>query len=902
MALAAGTRLGPYEILGPLGAGGMGEVYRATDTKLGREVAIKVLPLEVAQDPERLARFEREAKLLASLNHPNIAAIYGLEESDGKPFLALELVEGEDLKQRLARGAVPVDEALEIVEQIAEALEEAHGKGIVHRDLKPANVKLTPDGKVKVLDFGLAKAWGGDASSGGSSIDLSESPTLARTGTLAGVILGTAAYMSPEQASGKAVDKRADIWSFGVVLFEMLAGEALFSGETVSEVMASVIKEEPRWDRLPATCPPAITRLLNRCLRKRPRERLQDIGDARLEIQEVRTGAAVEAAPSSSDVEGALRAERRRHSLERWAWTAVALVLAGIATFLGYRLLTQAFAPPRAAHFVLETPPGLSAPDWGAPVVSPDGSQVVFAASESDGRARLWTRPLDAPGVRPLAGTEGASSPFWSPDGGSVAFFVEGELRKLSLASGTVQKICALPRPGPRGGTWAPDGTVVFATGGDAARIHVVSAGGGEARPFTEADASRGDSGQYWPQFLPDGRRFLFHVTMTEGDSGLYVASLDRPGERRLVRSGLARSLYAPSGHLLFVRDGTLLAQPFDATRAELAGEPAAVSEGVATWTRVPIFGWGWFSVSPSGTLTYLERQDASGFELTWLDRQGARLGTVGQPQRYRQLALSPDERRVAVEITDGGTSDIWTIDLARGVASRLTSGPADKYNPVWSPDGREVAFTFIQGAADIRVYHKALQGNTPASPLGPDLKGVFPECWSSPVKALLYVTLQSPEGQAFGMLSPDGNAEPETILKRSSQIDEPQVSPDGRWLAYVSQESGQWEVYVQPFRQEGEGVRVSTDGGGQPRWRGDGRELFYVSPAGRLMAVDVRATGDRIEVGLPVALFAGVNPDPDTDHYAATADGQRFLVPLPVGESAQARIHVVTNWTSLLE
>jgi Tol biopolymer transport system component len=442
----------------------------------------------------------------------------------------------------------------------------------------------------------------------------------------------------------------------------------------------------------------------------------------------------------------------------------------------------------------------------------------------------------------------------------------------------------------------------LFATGGDAARIYVVPAGGGEARPLTAADASRGELGQYWPQFLPDGRRFLFHVSTTAADTGLYVASLDRPDERRHIRPGVARSLYAPSGHLLFVRDGTLLAQPFDATRAELTGEPTAVSEGVAMWARVPIFSWGWFSVSPSGTLTYLESQATRGFELTWLDRQGAKLRTVGQPERYRQIALAPDEGRVAAEISDGGASDIWTIDLARGVATRLTSGPGDKYNPVWSPDGRDLAFTFIRNAGVALVYHQALQGNTPASPVGQDLEGVFPECWSSPAKALLYVTLQSPEGQAFGMLSPDGDAEPETILKRNSRIDEPQVSPDGRWLAYASQESGQFEVYVQPFRQEGEGVRVSTEGGGQPRWRGDGRELFYVSPAGRLMAVDVGAKGDRIEVGLPVALFAGVNPDPSTDHYAATADGQRFLVPLPVGEEAAARIHVVTNWTSLLE
>ncbi len=879
----------------------MGEVYRATDTNLHRDVAIKVLPPEVAQDPERLARFQREAHLLASLNHPHIAAIYGLEEVDGKPFLALELVEGDDLKERLTRGAIPVQEALEIAAQIAEALEEAHAKGIVHRDLKPANIKLTPDGKVKVLDFGLAKAWGGDPGSGGSSIDLSQSPTLARTGTLAGVILGTAAYMSPEQASGKGVDKRADIWSFGVVLFEMLSGQSLFSGETASEVMASVIKEEPAWDRLPVQGPPALTRLLRRCLRKRPRERLQDIGDARLEIEEIRAGTVVEPEGSSADVEG-VRRERRGRRRERWAWAL--LVAAGLVAFLAHLQLTQAPEPQRAAHFVLDTPSDLSAPDWGAPVASPDGSQVVFAASDSGGQAMLWVRPLDAPSVRPLSGTEGAVSPFWSPDGRSLAFFAQGELRKLSLATGTIEKLCALPQSSSTGGSWSHGGTVLFSSGGTSARIYRVSAAGGEVRPLTSHDASRGETGHWWPQFLPDGRRFLFLVGSSGEAAGLYVASLDHPDERRRIRPGLARALYAPSGHLLFVRDGTLLAQPIDAAGAELAGEPVAVSQSVAVWRGLPGLSWGWFSASPSGTLTYLEGAASRDFELTWFDRKGAKLGTVGKPGPYGQLALSPDERRVAVQFSEEGPPDLWTIDLARGVATRVTFDPASDGDPVWSPDGRELLFSSSREGPS-RLYRKALQGNAPESPLGEGLDGVFAECWSAPAKAMLYVTLagraQEEGGQAFGMLPTDGGAKPETILKKDFRIDEPQISPDGRWLAYISQESGPWEVYVEPFRAEGERVRVSTEGGGQPRWRGDGRELFYASPDGRLMAVDVRAQAGQIEVGLPQALFSGVIADPITDHYAVAANGQRFLVAVPVDKDPRARIHVVTNWTSLL-
>jgi Tol biopolymer transport system component len=894
-----GQTFSHYRITAALGAGGMGEVYRATDTKLQRDVAIKVLPSEVAQDPERLARFEREAHLLASLNHPNIAAIYGLEEADGKPFLALELVLGEDLKERLARGAIPVDEALETAEQVAEALEEAHNKGIVHRDLKPANVKLTPDGKVKVLDFGLAKAWAGDTPEESSpSGALSQSPTLAHTGTVAGVILGTAAYMSPEQARGKAVDKRADIWSFGVLLWEILTGQSLFAGDTVTDVIAAVVTKEPDLDALPKTTPSAVRRLLSRCLRKDPRTRLPDIGAARLELQEVRTGTTTEREPVEPGVDVSPSARVRRLERQRWAWAAALLVAAGVAGLLAVLHLTETNPPRRAAHFVLGTPEGLSSPDWGAPVASPDGRQVVFAATDSSGQTMLWTRPLDAPGVRPLPGTEGGTSPFWSPGGGSLAFFTEGEIRKLSLATGTVQTICTLPQPDAVGGTWAQDGTLLFATGGAGARVYAVPAGGGEVQPLTTHDASRGETGHYWPQLLPDGRRFLFVVGSSGENAGLFMASLDRPDERRRIQAGMARTVYAAPGRLLFVRDGTLLAQPFDAARAELTGEPATVTQSVAVWTVVP--AWGWFSASASGTLAYLEGQATRGFELTWFDRKGTKLGTVGKPRPYGQIALSPDGRRVAVELSEGGAPDIWTIDVARGVATRQTFDPAGDSNPVWSPDGRELAFTSDREGSP-RLYRKALQANTPESLLGQGQSDVYSEFWSAPAKAIVHVT--NAEGShAFGMVPADGDAKPETILKKDFAIDEPQISPDGRWLTYISQESGQWEVYVEPFRAEGERVRVSTEGGGQPRWRGDGRELFYVSPGGRLMAVDVRAKGDRIEVGLPVALFSGVIANPITDHYAATADGQRFLVSVPVGENASTRIHVVTNWTSLLK
>jgi Tol biopolymer transport system component len=877
----------------------MGEVYRATDASLNREVAIKVLPPEVAKDPERLARFRREAQLLASLNHPNIAAIHGLEEAEGKPFLALELVEGEDLKERLARGAIPVDETLEIAEQIAEALEEAHKKGIVHRDLKPANVKLTPDGKVKVLDFGLAKAWSGDAGSGGSSIDLSQSPTLARTGTLAGVILGTAAYMSPEQASGKGVDKRADIWSFGTVLFEMLTGESLYSGETASEVMASVIKEEPAWHRLPAECPPTITKLLRRCLRKRPRERLQDIGDARLELEEALAGTVEEGGAQVGGL-ASTATELPRLARQRWAWAAVALVSAGFAAVVSFLHFTEAPELRPAAHFVLDLPEDLSFGNFDFTAVSPDGRDVAFAGVSAESGRRLWVRLVESSGARPLSGTEGATRPFWSPDGGSIAFSTGEELKELTLASGTVQRICSLPRTTFTGGTWNAEGTIVFSTGGATASLFSVAATGGEAKPLGAHDESRGETGHWMPWFLPDGRHFLFDVGSTqEENSGVNVASLGAPDERRRLLSTGTRVVSA-SGHLLFVRDGVLLAQPFDDRSLELSGDPAPVADDVGYWSAFR--GWGHFSASPGRVLAYRTGGETSTVQLAWVDRKGERLETVGEPGPYEQIALSPDEKRIAVEVRDVEGQDLWVIDAARGVASRLTSDPGIEFDPVWSPDSREIAFGSSGGGED-GLLRKGLQGE-PASPLS-DARGAeqgsraIPESWSSDGATLLYKTLG---GRTVFALSVEGGGEAEAVLETSAPLDEPQLSPDGQWLAYVSRESGAWEVYVAPFRRPGERVRASVAGGGQPRWRGDGKELFYVAADGQLMAVDVRAGEGRLEIGLPTQLFAGVMADPYTDHYAVSADGQRFLVKVPVEGAALEKIHVVTNWTSLLK
>jgi Tol biopolymer transport system component len=888
-----GHSLAHYKITAALGAGGMGEVYRATDTKLNRDVAIKVLPPEVAQDLERLARFRREAQLLAALNHPNIAAIYGLEEAEGKPFLALELVEGEELKERLERGAVPVYEALEIAKQIAEALEEAHNKGIVHRDLKPANVKITPDGKAMVLDFGLAKAWAGDDA--GGTAELSESPTLTHAGTIDGAILGTATHMSPEQARGKPVDKRADVWSFGVVLWEMLTGRALFWGETAADIIAAVVTKEPDLDAVPATTPWAVRRLLARCLRKDPRTRLPDIGAARLELQDVLAGGTVESGTAGTDGDPSGATEVGRLVRQRWALAAALLVTAGLAGILAVVLFGQNPESRPAVHFTFDAPENVTLSDLNPLAVSPDGGTVVFAGRPPAGAWQLWTRTLESAEVRALPGTQGAEQPFWSPDDSSIAFFAEGELRKLSLASGKVQTICALP-PGTSlpAGTWNNEGTIVFSIG-SVSGLYSVSAAGGEARLLTKPDEQ---THHWWPQFLPDGRRFIFEIYGLEPEKkGVHVASLDAPDQWRRLLPVPMRARYG-SGHLLYVQDGsTLLAQPFNVARAELTGDPIVVASSVASG-RVP--RWGWFSASATGVLTYME--GTTNIQLVWLDRAGKRLGTLGDPGRYYgPIVLSPDDSRVAVQImAENGQHDIWVVDVARGLASRVTTGPPQSFRPVWSPDGRELIF---QGGPDSGdLYRKELRAGATASSLLATDEREYPQDWSRDGKILLYRT--TGEENALWALPLGGDGSPELVLKTGSSLSESQMSPDGRRLAYVSDASGRYEVYVEPFRRPGERVRVSPDGGRQPKWRGDGKELFYLSPDGQLMAVDVREGASGPEVGLPTVLVpagGAVEQVWGVGDYAVTADGQRFLVKTRVEEDDR-RIHVLLNWTSLLQ
>ena len=899
-----GQTLRSYRIVDKLGEGGMGEVYRATDTMLGRDVALKLLPAAFASDPQRVARFQREARLLASLSHPHIARLYGFETvtvGDATAHvLVMELVEGEDLAERLKRGRISIDEAVVIAKQIAEALEDAHERGIVHRDLKPGNIKVTPEGKVTVLDFGLAKAWAGDS---GAATDSSESPTLVHSGTAAGLIVGTVGYMSPEQARGKPVDRRTDIWAFGVVLYEMLTGARLFDGETLTDVLSAVVSRPIDLEALPAGTPPTIRRLLTRCLERDPRRRLRDIGEARIALEDPTAGDGA----TSTELTAAIRSEHRGRARERWAWAALVLVIAGAAAWLALPRLFPSTSERLPAHFVLDTPADLSFPDLDPPAVSPDGRHVVFAAISSPGTRALWIRPLASPDARVLTGTEGARSPFWSPDSTSVAFVAGGELRRLVLSSGTVQRICLLPRDTLTGGTWNETGTIVFSNGGPSATLYRVPASGGEAAALTTLDRSRAEAGHWWPQFLPGGRDLLFQIgSGRQSSAGLHAISLDAPEARRQILPDGARFQYA-AGHLFAVQRGVLGTRSFDPRRLVAAGTVVPVASGIATFTNDS--SWGWFSVSDSGRLAWLSARDLS-VRLEWVHRSGKRLGVVGEPGQYSQIALSPDDKRLAVEIADAtGRYDIWVIDIGRGLASRLTSDASNERDPVWSPDSREVVFS-TDATGDQNLLRKQLFEAGSAAPL-PFASGATPseadvaESWSRDGNTLFYVTLG--QDRTVWTLNMDGTGRAQSLMSGRFMVDEPHVSPDGRWLAFISTESGRAEVYVEPVRRSGERVRVSGNGGGQPRWRRDGKELFYLSLDGALMAVGIQdgATGPELEGPVtllrPDALRAVIQ-GPDYDDYAVSADGQRFLVKVPSGPAERQRIHVVVDWKPPLD
>jgi eukaryotic-like serine/threonine-protein kinase len=894
MPLGPGARLGPYEIVAAIGAGGMGEVYRATDTNLGRQVAIKILPDAFAQDPERVARFEREAKTLASLNHPHIAIIHGLEKSQGTYALVIELIEGEDLSQRIARGPIPIDEALPLAKQIAEALEAAHEQGVIHRDLKPANIKVREDGTVKVLDFGLAKLLGPaeagpsvpkDVAAGFSRPDASVSPTITSPAMMTGVgvLLGTAAYMSPEQAKGRAADKRSDIWAYGCVLYEMLTGRRAFDGDHISETLANVLKAEPDWHALPAQTPEPVRRLLRRCLTKDPKARAADASIARIEIDDLQ---------KDTQVDGAMLNHVRRYGRERLGWiVAGCLLLVAIASLVfAFAQFRQPAPDIQPIRFTISAPE--NATMSGVPaVISPDGRRLAFVATTA-GRSQIWIRSIDVTSARPLPGTENADYPFWSPDSRSIAFFAAGKLRKVDASGGPALTLC--DAPAARGGAWSRDGVIVFAPTVPSA-LYRVSSSGGTAAPLTELDLANGEISHRDPMFLPDARHFLFFVQGTEGKQGIYLGSLDSK-DRPLLLAGTSSGAYAPPGYLLFVREGTLMAQRFDTENFRLTGEASPVADTVGFYNA----STGTFSVSENGVLAHSLGNTADQRQLAWFDRSGKLIERIGSAAPIFDVALSTDRKRAAVQ---WGNNDMWVVDLVRGgIASRLTFDPTVEDWPVWSPDGQVLFNSTMGGAGDL--YSKASSGAGEEVLVLKSAAPKRPTDWSHDGRFIVYDSDDPKTRADIWVLPLFGEKKPEPILRTPFSEQHGRLSPDGKWIAYISDESGRPEVYVQSFPPSGGKWQVSTNGGFTPRWRGDGRELYYLTLERTIMAVDVNPTEPAFEVQQAKPLFVApvdVVSAAAGNRFDVTADGQRFLINAPVENttSASLGIVVVINWTA---
>jgi Tol biopolymer transport system component/tRNA A-37 threonylcarbamoyl transferase component Bud32 len=877
MALPTGSRLGPYEIVSALGAGGMGEVYKARDTKLGRDVALKILADSVTHDPERIARFRREAQMLAALNHPHIGMIYGLDEADGRQFLVLELIDGETLADRLKRGALPLDEAVAIAGQMAEALEAAHRQGIVHRDLKPANIALTRAGNVKVLDFGLAKPI---EAATGVAVDVASSPTLTSPAMMTGVgmILGTAAYMSPEQAKGKAADTRSDVWAFGCVLFEMLTGRQLFAGATLSDTLAAVLKDQPDLTQVP----PRVQRLLRACLQKEPRQRLQAISDSRLLLEDP-----AEAAPETRSTgtrgpetrsAGTRSAETRKAG---WALAAGTLALvAALASWAPWRrpAPSNARAPMRLDLDLGAAP---AATNLGADaILSPDGTRLVFVGQGPDGTSRLLTRRLDQSQPVELAGSEGAYSPFFAPSGQWVAFFAGGRLKKTQIDGGKPVILCEAPAG--RGGSWGEDGNIIAALDSQVGLSLVPSEGG---KVVSLTTLGPGENTHRWPQVLPGGKIVLFTSNTTfanfdEASIGA-VSLADHTRKIVLARAGMYPR-YVPSGHVIYVTNGTLFAVAFDPATLEVRGRPSAVVEDVSNDTT---YGFPRLDFSATGMLLYRRGRTEGVRTVHWMDSSGRMEALEIEAALYQFPRVSPDGSKVIWMINQGQSADLWIYDWQRGSKTRLTDGKSVYAYPAWSPNGQYVVFSSSGGMFWTRAdgagkpqpltVSKALQRPTSFAPDSRRL--VFSEL--NPAGGLIQtVLLDGASGQLRA-------SSPEVFLQTSSALPFPAFSPDGRWLAYADAESGSYEVYVRAFPDRGTRWPISSGGGTMPVWSRNGRELFYRTEDSRIMVATYTVRGDTFVADKPRVWsekrLANTGLVPNFD---LAPDGKRFVVLMPPG------------------
>jgi eukaryotic-like serine/threonine-protein kinase len=880
MALVSGARLGPYEIQSPLGAGGMGEVYRARDTRLGREVAVKVLPAAFSRDPERLRRFQQEAQAVAALNHPNILAIHDFGEHEGSPYIVTELLEGETLRSRVQAGAMPVRKATEIAEQIARGLAAAHDKGIVHRDLKPENIFITRDGRVKILDFGLAKL--------APEAVTPDSATLASR-TEPGVVMGTVGYMSPEQVRGQTADHRSDLFSFGTILYEMLFGTRAFHGDTSVEIMNAILKQEPAEDAGSCCIPPALRRIVGHCLEKNPVERFQSARDVAFALGAL-----------SGSVSSATTAIKVESPGAWWPHLRIAVEAALVAAviILSWLLTRRTSEAPNFAMVAAVTPPpgeGFWADITQPAAISPDGKFLALIAMHN-AHTQLWLRRLDSAEAQPVAGSEDARDPFWSPDGRYIAFFVPGKLKKVDISGGAVDDIC---QAGffAMGGTWSPRGIIVFATLADA--LKQVPDRGGVAQAIPGTEPSPDSVGQMWPAFLPGGKHFLYlewkYPTLGRHDDGVWIGSLEGEKAQRLPLS--STNVQYASGHLLFMQDGDLVAQKFDPSQFELSGAPFPVARGIQYDT---FFHDGMFTAANNGMLVFGTVGTGVNTELTWLDRNGKAIGILGGPDQFLRQAISPDGKRIAVGVKHASEREnIWIYDVDRGTRIPLETGESggELYSPTWSPDGKLIAYRSLSGTKSTLLFH-ASDGS------GEEKRGFQAD--------LITVTSWSLDGHyiATETTKYEGRENWKSFIRvvRAESADKPvleienadggKFSPDGHWLAYSDNGSG--EVYVTPFPGPGAKIAVSSKGGKDPRWRGDGQELFYVAEDQTLMSVQARESPQEVRVLSSKPLFRLQLPW-NAGFYDVTRDGKRFLVNIRTHKEQAAPLTVVTNWTALV-
>ncbi len=870
MTLAAGTRLGPFEIVAPLGAGGMGEVYRARDTRLERTVAVKVLPSHLSASPESRQRFEREAKTISQLSHPHICALYDVGREGETEYLVMEYLEGDTLSDRLAKGALPLEQTLRYGVEMADALDKAHRQGIVHRDLKPGNVMLTKSG-AKLLDFGLAKAMA-PAGPRGSLTSLPTQQGLTQEGT----ILGTFQYMAPEQLEGKEADARTDIFAFGCMLHEMATGRKAFSGASQASLISAIMTgETPSIASVQPMSPPLLDRVARKCLAKDPEDRWQNAADLGSELKWIGEGGSQAGVPAPVAV--------RRRSRERFAWAAALLAAAAVAWMLGLRS-----RPPNAAPIRLSLPAPEKTNFGPGSALSPDGRSLVFVATQGEKRS-LWLRLLSGFEARPLSGTDGAVNPFWSPDNRFVGFFADAKLKTIEVATGAVKSLCDMTALEPfSAGSWNKEGVIVFSPDAHSP-VYRVSAAGGVPTQVTELGKAQKEGAHLFPEFLPDGRHFVFWVLGGEKD-GIAISSLDSK-EKKLLIPRASRAVYAPPGFLLFVQGETLMAQPFDAARLRLSEEPLPIAERV---------DW-YFSTGSHGLLAYRSGAiDAR--QLRWFDRSGRELAKVGKPGDYWEPSLSPDGTRLALGIGEyTPVGDIWLLELARGSFSRLTPHPNDDVTPVWSPDGKEIAYSSNPNG-HFDLYKKDAGGAGGEELLFLSSKDKFPGDWSRDGKYLIYYDIDPKTKSDLWVLPISGERKPTLFLQTEFNETNGVFSPDRRWVAYNSDESGAMEIYVRPFPPSRGKWQVSTAGGGQPAWRSDGRELYYVAPDRKIMAVEVKPGGD-FSAGLPMALFeAPIRIEGITESHSAfavSADGRRFLVNAIAEEAAHVPITVVVDWTA---